>query len=69
MSSSPRMNGSVPVLLRAWADEGRSHGGVIMLTDADTRRPSIGRVARAIARVIEDLGDTDWTNRYVHLKR
>jgi len=53
---------TIPDLLRLWAAEQWPHSGVIF-GDENTVRPSHpGAVARALARLAKEVGDSDTTN-------
>ncbi|MDI3298729.1 MAG: DUF5615 family PIN-like protein [Bacillota bacterium] len=60
---------TVPPLLKAWAEAGRSHGGVIFV-DYRTLPPNdVGGMARALLRLNERLGEAEWRDRVVYLAR
>jgi hypothetical protein len=58
---------SLMPLLSRWAEEGRSHGGIIIVPGSETHRERIGGTVRALTRLAEDLAGVDWANRFVGL--
>jgi hypothetical protein len=56
-------------LLKRWGEQGRSHGGVI-LVDVQTVAPSdIGELARALVSLRREQGEQAWTDRIIYLRR
>lgn len=54
---------TIPSLLKNWAEEGRSHGGVI-LVDGRTMAPSdIGGLVRSLNLLAREFGELDWADR------
>ena len=60
---------TVPPLLKAWAEEGRQHGGVILVDDKTTSPADIGGLVRALTNLIKESGRWDWTDRVCFLRR
>lgn len=54
---------TIPRLLRAWRELGRSHAGVIYVQQKAIRSDDIGTLVRALARLIREHGELDWTDR------
>lgn len=59
---------SIPSLLKAWAEEGRSHAGVIFVDEKTIAPSNIGALVRALAGLFKETGDWDWTNRMCFLR-
>ena len=60
---------TIPSLLKAWAEEGRTHGGEIF-TDEKTIPPSAaGALVRALGSLWSNTHTWDWTNRICFLHR
>jgi hypothetical protein len=60
---------TIPSLLKAWAEEGRSHAGVIFV-DAKTISPSdIGGLVRGLTELVQVTGRWNWKDRVSFLKR
>ncbi len=54
-------------LLKEWGEQGRSHGGVVLI-DAQTVMPNdIGGLVRALAGLWQSLGQVEWADRVVYL--
>ena len=60
---------TIPLLLKAWAQEGRNHGGVIFVDDTTLAPNDIGGLVRAILDLYGHAGRWDWTNRVCFLRR
>jgi hypothetical protein len=54
---------TIPPLLKNWAEEGRTHGGVIFV-DAD-----IGALVLALTELVTVTRTWNWTNRIYFLRR
>lgn len=60
---------TVPRLLKEWTEQGRHHGGVV-LVDQHTLRPSdIGGLAKALVHLAKLSRAWDWGDRVVYLTR
>jgi predicted alpha/beta-fold hydrolase len=60
---------TIPPLLKNWAEEGRSHGGVIFV-DYKTIAPSdIGGLVVALSGLAGEARDWDWADRVCFLRR
>ena len=59
---------TIPPLLKAWAEAGQQHGGVIFV-DRRTLEPSdVGGLIRALNVLLEARGELDWTDRVEYLR-
>ncbi len=58
-----------PHLLKTWAQEERSHGGVIFVDQRTISPPDVGGLVLALTRLVMQGGEWDWTDRVVFLKR
>jgi hypothetical protein len=59
---------TVPPLLKAWAEQGRNHGGVIFVDEKTISPADIGGLVRALASLSSQAGTWDWTNRICYLR-
>jgi hypothetical protein len=60
---------TIPPLLKAWAEEGRKHGGVIFVDDKTISPADIGGLVRALLRLYKETGRWDWTDRICFLQQ
>ena len=60
---------TIPPVLKAWAEEGRIHGGVIFVDEKTVSPADIGGLVWALARLASDAGSWDWKNRVAFLRR
>jgi hypothetical protein len=60
---------TIPLLLKAWAEEERKHGGVIFIDEKTTALADVGGQVRALTNLVRDAGKWDWTNRIWFLER
>lgn len=60
---------TIPPLLKTWAEEGRSHGGIIFVDDKTISPANIGGLVRALTALFKQTGRWDWTNRVCFLRR
>ncbi len=60
---------TIPPLLKSWAEQGIAHGGVVLVDDRTIAASDIGGIARALSRLVEQLGDSHWENRITYLTR
>jgi len=60
---------TIPRLLKAWAEEGRNHGGVIFVDEKTISPADIGGLVRALIKLSKETGSWDWTNRVCFLRR
>lgn len=61
--------GTIPPLLKVWAEAERKHGGVVFVDEKTISPADIGGLVRALARLARETGDWDWTNRIGFLRR
>jgi hypothetical protein len=54
---------TIPPLLKLWAEEGRSHGGVIFVDEKTISPADIGGLVRALILLAREIGEMDWTNQ------
>ncbi len=60
---------TIPPLLKTWAEEERTHGGVIFVDEKTISPADIGGLVWALTRLIRETGSWDWTNRVYFLRR
>jgi len=58
-----------PPLLKRWAEEGRSHGGVIFVDNRTIPSSNFGDLIRALGKVWTAEGRSEWTNSILFLQR
>jgi hypothetical protein len=59
---------TIPPLLKLWAEEGRSHGGVIFVDEKTISPADIGSLVRALILLAGEIGEMDWTNQVYFLR-
>ena len=60
---------TIPPLLKTWAEEERTHGGVIFVDEKTISPADIGGLVWALTRLARETGNWDWTNRIYFLRR
>ena len=60
---------TIPPLLKVWAEEGRSHGGVVFVDEKTLAPHDIGGLVRALLSLFEETATWNWTNRVCFLQR
>ena len=60
---------TIPPLLKTWAEEERTHGGVVFVDEKTISPADIGGLVRALTRLARETGNWDWTNRVCFLRR
>jgi hypothetical protein len=60
---------TIPPLLKTWAEEGRTHGGVIFVDEKTISPADIGGLVWALTRLARETGNWNWTNRIYFLRR
>lgn len=58
---------TIPPLLKQWAEEGRSHGGVIFVDEKTIAPGDVGGLVRALSALIRETSEWDWRGRVVFL--
>ena len=56
-------------MLKTWAEEGRSHGGIVFVDEKTISPSDIGGLVWALASLARETGRWDWTNRVYFLRR
>jgi hypothetical protein len=59
---------TIPPLLKLWAEEARSHGGVIFVDEKTISPADIEGVVHALIALAREAGDMNWTNRVYFLR-
>jgi hypothetical protein len=59
---------TIPPLLKLWAEEERSHGGVIFVDEKTISPSNVGGLVRALISLALDAGEMDWSNRVFFLR-
>ncbi len=59
---------TIPPLLKLWAEEKRSHGGVIFVDEKTISPSDIGGLVRALISLMDEAGGMDWTNQVYFLR-
>ena len=60
---------TIPPLLKAWAEEGRKHGGVIFVDEKTISPSDPGGLARSLTTLSRKTAKWDWTDRVCFLRR
>ena len=60
---------TIPRLLKIWAEEERTHGGVIFVDEKTISPADIGGLVWALTRLATETRNWDWTNRICFLRR
>jgi hypothetical protein len=56
-------------VLKLWAEEERSHGGVIFVDEKTISPADIGGLVRALIALAGEAEDMDWTDQVYFLRR
>ena len=59
---------TIPPLLKAWAEEGRRHDGVILVDEKSIPPSDVGALVRALSRLWREAGKWDWSDRICFLQ-
>jgi hypothetical protein len=59
---------TIPPLLKLWAEEERSHGGVIFVDEKTISPADIGGLVRALISLADEAREIDWTNQVYFLR-
>jgi hypothetical protein len=60
---------TIPPLLKTWAEEGRSHAGVIFVDEKTISPANIGGVVRALIELAKLSRNWNWIDRVCFLRR
>ena len=60
---------TIPTLLKRWAEEGRSHAGVIFANTQTIPPNNRGALIRALQKLCDLTGTNDWTDRIEFLSK
>lgn len=60
---------TIPLLLKGWAEQGRSHGGVIFVDEKTISPADIGGLVRALMQLLRETAKLHWTDRIYFLRR
>ena len=60
---------TIPLLLKTWAESGRSHGGVTFVDEKTIAPADVGGLVQALHRLCKASGRWDWTDRICFLRR
>lgn len=60
---------TIPLLLKTWAEEERTHGGVVFVDEKTISPADIGGLVWALTRLAIETRNLDWTNRIYFLRR
>jgi hypothetical protein len=60
---------TIPPLLKTWAEQERTHGGVIFVDEKTILPGDIGGLVKALTMLVRETGNWDWTNRIYFLRR
>jgi hypothetical protein len=59
---------TIPPLIRAWAAQGRSHGGLVFVDDRSIPSYDFGGLIRALAGLWDQQAFIDWKDRIWYLQ-
>ncbi len=60
---------TIPLLLKAWGEEERKHGGVIFVDEKTISPSDTGGLIRALSDLSRKTAKWDWTDRVCFLRR
>jgi hypothetical protein len=60
---------TIPPLLKAWAEAGLEHGGVIFVDEKTISQADIGGLVRALSTLAKESTDWNWEDRVCYLRR
>ena len=60
---------TIPPLLKTWAEEDRTHSGVIFVDEETISPADIGGLVWALTRLARETENWHWTNRIYFLRR
>jgi hypothetical protein len=59
---------TIPLLLKLWTEEGRSHGGVIFVDEKTISAANIGGLVGALISLADEAGEMDWIDQVYFLR-
>jgi hypothetical protein len=59
---------TIPPLLKAWAESGEDHGGVIFVDEKTISPADIGGLVKALQQLAREGAAWDWSNRVVFFR-
>jgi hypothetical protein len=60
---------TIPPLLKAWAEEGRQHAGVIFVDEKTISPADIGGLVQSLVMLAKETRQWNWTDRVCFLRR
>jgi len=60
---------AIPLLLKAWAEEGEQHGGAILVDGNCLSQADVSGLAHALASLTKEAETGEWTDRVLFLHR
>jgi hypothetical protein len=60
---------TIPPLLKAWAEVGRQHAGVIFVDEKTISPADIGGLVQSLGILVKEARKWDWTDRVCFLRR
>jgi hypothetical protein len=60
---------TIPPLLKTWADEERTHGGVVFVDEKTISPADFGGLVWALTRLARETRNWDWPNRIYFVRR
>jgi hypothetical protein len=60
---------TIPPMLKAWAEEGRKHGGVIFVDEKTISPADTGGLVRALGELARTTARWEWSDRVCFLRR
>ena len=60
---------TIPPLLKAWAEAGREHGGVIFIDEKTIPPSDFGGLIHSLGQLFKESAKWDWLNRVYFLRR
>ena len=60
---------TIPPVLKAWAEAGREHGGVIFVDEKTIAPSDRGGLVRALQKLVREVSKADLSNAVIFLRR
>ncbi len=60
---------TIPPVLKAWAEAGREHGGVIFVDEKTIAPSDIGGLLRALQKLVREVSKADLSTAVIFLRR